>query len=30
LDLMLGVVKERTGKRNTTKYQSNKMNIKEI
>lgn len=30
LDLMLGVVEERTGKRITTKYRNNKMNIKEI
>jgi hypothetical protein len=30
LDLMLGVVEERIGKRNTTKYRSNEMNMKEI
>jgi hypothetical protein len=30
LDLMLGVVEERTGKRITTKYGSNEMNMKEI
>jgi hypothetical protein len=30
LDLILGVVEKRTGKRNTTKYGSNEMNIKEI
>jgi len=30
LDLMLGAVEERTGKRNTTKYGSNEMNMKEI
>jgi hypothetical protein len=30
LDLMLRVVEERTGKRNTTKYGSNEMNMKEI
>jgi hypothetical protein len=30
LDLILGAVEERTGKRNTTKYGSNEMNMKEI
>jgi hypothetical protein len=30
LDLMLKAVKERTEKRNTTKYKSSKINIKEI
>ena len=30
LDLILRVVEERIGKRNTTKYGSNEINIKEI
>jgi hypothetical protein len=30
LDLILGAVEERTGKRNTTKYGNNEINMKEI